>query len=99
MNHKIFTNNLNQPLPPSPFSHSSTFNPTNSKIIAYYLSTLAMAPGVVRLITSRGSMIEGSVKSASDFSYSAASYAGNNFRIVGDAGGPFSLLESGSITP
>ncbi|KAG6898580.1 hypothetical protein C0993_005872, partial [Termitomyces sp. T159_Od127] len=54
VNHKVFTNTLNQPSPPSPFSHPSTVNPTNSKIIAYYLSTLALAPGVVRLITPRG---------------------------------------------
>ncbi|KAG6872946.1 hypothetical protein C0995_004830 [Termitomyces sp. Mi166 len=87
VNQKIFDSKLKQPLPPSPFSHPSTSNPTNSKIIACYLSTLALAPGVVRLITSRGSMVEGSLKSASDFSYSAASYAGNNYRIVGDAGG------------
>ncbi|KAG5725691.1 hypothetical protein E4T56_gene7323 [Termitomyces sp. T112] len=86
VNHKIFDRALKQPLPPSPFSHPSTFNPTNSKIIAYYLSALALAPGVVELITSGGSMVEGSVKSASDFSYSAASYAGSNYRIVGDAG-------------
>lgn len=32
--------------------------------------------------------VEGpAVKSAADFSYSATSYAGENFRIVGDAGG------------
>lgn len=30
------------------------------------------------------------VRTASDYSYSASSYAGENFRIVGDAAGAFS---------
>ena len=34
-------------------------------------------------------MEEGSVKSASDFSYSAPSYAGRGYRIIGDAGGAY----------
>ncbi|KAG6913405.1 hypothetical protein DXG01_007066, partial [Tephrocybe rancida] len=86
---KSFDAKLKQPLLPSPFSHPSTSNPTNSKVVARYLSTLALAPGVVRLITTNGNMVEGSVKSASDFSYSAPSYAGINYRIIGDAGDPF----------
>jgi flavine halogenase len=52
-----------------------------------------LAPGVRRLIGDGkllgGGEGEGGVKSASDFSYSAPSYAGNGYRIVGDAGGTF----------
>jgi len=53
---------------------------------ARYLASLNLAPGVVKLI-GKGMLVAGSVKSASDFSYSAPSYAGPNYRIVGDAGG------------
>jgi flavin-dependent dehydrogenase len=35
----------------------------------------------------RATLEPGSVRSASDFSYSAPNYAGNGYRIVGDAGG------------
>lgn len=37
--------------------------------------------------TNSGSGSQSPVKSATDFSYSATSYAGENYRIVGDAGG------------
>lgn len=53
---------------------------------ARYLASLNLAPGVVKLI-GKGMLVAGSVKSASDFSYSAPFYAGPNYRIVGDAGG------------
>jgi hypothetical protein len=56
-------------------------------MISRYVSSLSLAPGVVRLITQEGKLVEGSVKSASDFSYSAPSYAGHGYRIIGDAGG------------
>ncbi|KAG6866218.1 hypothetical protein C0991_007243 [Blastosporella zonata] len=91
VNQKSFDGKLKHPLPPSPFSDYNTPNPTNSKLIARYLSTLAFAPGVARLITTNGYMVEGSVRSASDFSYSAASYAGRNYRVIGDAGVGFTL--------
>lgn len=58
-------------------------------LAARYLVNLSLAPGVVKLIA-KGKLVPGSVKSASDFSYSAPSYAGPNYRIVGDAGGQFS---------
>ncbi|KAF9268722.1 FAD/NAD(P)-binding domain-containing protein [Marasmius fiardii PR-910] len=61
-------------------------NPTNSKTTARYLSDLSLAPGLLKLITAQGRMEAGSVKSASDFSYSAPNYAGRSYRIVGDAG-------------
>ena len=37
--------------------------------------------------TLRNSGQPGAIKSASDFSYSASSYAGDHYRIAGDAGG------------
>ncbi|KAG6857719.1 hypothetical protein H0H87_004135 [Tephrocybe sp. NHM501043] len=83
---RSFDGKLKQALPSSPFTHPSTSNPTSSTFVTRYFSTLSLAPGVVRLITSNGYLIEGSVRSATDFSYSAASYGGSNYRIVGDAG-------------
>jgi flavin-dependent dehydrogenase len=61
----------------------------DSTLISRYIDNLNLAPGVVRLI-GKGTLIEKggeTVRSASDFSYSAPSYAGNGYRIVGDAGG------------
>lgn len=57
-----------------------------------YLKALDLVPGVNRLLGSKGSMIRGgaelaTVRTASDYSYSASFYAGENFRIVGDAAG------------
>ena len=57
-----------------------------------YLKALNLVPGVNRLLGSKGSMVRGgaelaTVRTASDYSYSASSYAGENFRIVGDAAG------------
>ncbi|KAF9268721.1 FAD/NAD(P)-binding domain-containing protein [Marasmius fiardii PR-910] len=69
-----------------PFVESAIPNPTNSKMVAHYASNLSLIPGIVDLITEKGVLVEGSVKSASDFSYSAPVYAGNGFRIAGDAG-------------
>ncbi|KAJ8076890.1 hypothetical protein PM082_001313 [Marasmius tenuissimus] len=70
----------------SPFTLEAAPNPTNSTMTTRYLSNLSLAPGLVKLVTEKGRMEVGSVKSASDFSYSAPSYAGQNYRIVGDAG-------------
>ncbi|KAF5386114.1 hypothetical protein D9615_002277 [Tricholomella constricta] len=85
MNQKCYNEKLKYPLPPSPFNHTGTSS-INSSMPARYFSSLSLAPGIVKLITSKGRIVEGSVKSASDFSYSAPSYAGNNYRIIGDAG-------------
>ncbi|KAJ3737595.1 hypothetical protein DFJ43DRAFT_987167 [Lentinula guzmanii] len=60
--------------------------PRSTTITTRYMTMLNLAPGIVKLITARGSFVEGSVKSASDYSYSAPSYAGPGFRIAGDAG-------------
>ncbi|KAK1230493.1 hypothetical protein PQX77_006421 [Marasmius sp. AFHP31] len=69
-----------------PFANEAVPNPTNSTMVAQYLSNLSLVPGIVGFITKDGSLVEGSVKSASDYSYSAPVYAGNNYRIAGDAG-------------
>ncbi|KAJ3998709.1 hypothetical protein F5050DRAFT_1742720 [Lentinula boryana] len=60
--------------------------PRSTTITTRYMTMFNLAPGIVKLITARGSFVEGSVKSASDYSYSAPSYAGPGFRIAGDAG-------------
>jgi len=63
-----------------------------------YLSDISLAPGVLNLIGSGvlvskistgDSVTEPAIRSASDFSYSAEQYAGNGYRIAGDAGGEF----------
>jgi flavin-dependent dehydrogenase len=77
------------------FDPSAVPNPSNSTMIARYISMFHLAPGMIKLITENGSMVEGSVKSASDYSYSAPKYAGPGFRVAGDAGGrhtPYSLI-------
>lgn len=92
VNQKVHNANADS-LPPSPFGDAQTPNVTPSTLAARYLANLSFAPGVVRLI-GEGKLVEGSVKTASDFSYSAPSYAGPNYRVVGDAGGQCDLLES-----
>ncbi|KAF9077887.1 hypothetical protein BDP27DRAFT_1207886 [Rhodocollybia butyracea] len=68
------------------FDPSAVPNPSNSTMIARYISMFYLAPRMIKLITENGSMVEGSVKSASDYSYSAPKYAGPGFRVAGDAG-------------
>jgi hypothetical protein len=63
-----------------------------------YRLSISLAPGLVKLIGS-GRMVQKEavggqpgqldllIRSASDFSYSASSYGGPGFRLVGDAGG------------
>jgi flavine halogenase len=81
---KDFTYNLDD----ISFDPSAVPNPSNSNTTHRYISNLSeLAPGIVKLITENGYMVEGSVKSASDYSYSAPAYAGPGFRIAGDAGG------------
>ena len=85
------------PLPPSPFEPSFASFPVDSTMVTCYLSNLSCAPGVVKLITPAGVLNFGSVKSASDFSYSSPSYAGNGYRVVGDAGGKNRLKSHTSL--
>ncbi|KAG2059626.1 FAD/NAD(P)-binding domain-containing protein [Suillus hirtellus] len=62
---------------------------SGSNLLAHYKEELRRAPGVLRLIgngTLRNNATVEAVKSASDFSYSASSYAGDHFRLAGDSG-------------
>ena len=86
--------------PPSSLSSSTTlFSPSDSwSALAgaeqRYLKALDLTPGVKRLLGSESVMLRGesesdTVRTASDYSYSASSYAGEKFRVVGDAAGMF----------
>ncbi|KAJ7647619.1 FAD binding domain-containing protein [Roridomyces roridus] len=86
MNQKLYGEKLKAPVGSSCFPSASAPNPTNSNTVKHYLSNISLAPGVMELIGKTGLMEAGSVKSATDFSYSAPSYAGTGYRIVGDAG-------------
>ncbi|KZT04732.1 FAD/NAD(P)-binding domain-containing protein [Laetiporus sulphureus 93-53] len=83
--------------PPLPGKrHRSLSTRTSSTLAERYQSLLQLAPGVLKLIGD-GELVgmdencaeggEGpAVRSTSDFSYSANTYAGEGFRIIGDAG-------------
>ncbi len=85
--------------PSSPSSPTFPFSPGGSWSAPVgaeqrYLSALDLAPGVKQLLGPDGVMLRedsesDTVRTASDYSYSASYYAGENFRIVGDAGGKF----------
>jgi hypothetical protein len=66
---------------------------SGSNLLAHYKEELSSrAPAVLKLIgkaTLRNDGTPQAVKSASDFSYSAPSYAGDHFRLAGDSGGIF----------
>ncbi|KAF9484535.1 FAD/NAD(P)-binding domain-containing protein [Pholiota conissans] len=61
-------------------------NPDEYSLKAHYLDQLQYTPGL-RDLLKNATMKESeeAVKSASDYSYSASSYAGDHFRLVGDA--------------
>lgn len=93
MNQKLYNEKVKESLPPAPSSGPlSTAAPHSSAMTLRYVANIALAPGLVKLLTSNGQLIPGSVKSASDYSYSAPSYAGPGYRIVGDAGGKIILV-------
>ncbi|KAF5384531.1 hypothetical protein D9757_006465 [Collybiopsis confluens] len=71
---------------PCGLSKSAVPNPSQSTTVARYISMFKLAPGIIKLITENGSLVEGSIKSASDYSYSAPCYGGVGYRMVGDAG-------------
>ncbi|KAH8101529.1 FAD/NAD-P-binding domain-containing protein [Cristinia sonorae] len=50
----------------------------------HYLNQMQYAPGLVELLGD--GTLESDIKAASDYSYSATSYAGDHYRIAGDAG-------------
>lgn len=58
----------------------------------HYRNQIQLAPGVIKLLAD--ARLVGELKSAGDYSYSASSYAGPNYRIAGDAGGQTLLLSS-----
>ncbi|KAF5353912.1 hypothetical protein D9756_007139 [Leucocoprinus leucothites] len=61
----------------------------NSSLHDFYLSQVKLAPGLVSDLIPNGRMVEKEggpiVRQASDYSYSADSYAGPRYRLVGDA--------------
>ncbi|KAK7046306.1 putative halogenase [Favolaschia claudopus] len=61
----------------------------------YYLSQLKLTPGLVDLLGEAKFL--GELKMASDYSYSALQYGGNNYRIVGDAGAFIDPLFSSGV--
>ena len=79
-----------------PFSPGgSWFSPVGAE--QRYLSALDLVPGVKQLLSSNAVMVQGeseldTVRTASDYSYSASYYAGHNYRIVGDAGCEFIIF-------
>ena len=65
-------------------------NPDTYSLRAHYLDQLKYAPGTQEFLknaTLKSDDGESGVKSASDFSYSAEYYAGDHYRLVGDAAG------------
>ncbi|PFH50120.1 hypothetical protein AMATHDRAFT_61783 [Amanita thiersii Skay4041] len=51
----------------------------------HYLDQIKFLPGVLELLGEQGELVPGSVKSSTDYSYSASRYSGDHFRIAGDA--------------
>ncbi|KAK0212621.1 FAD binding domain-containing protein [Desarmillaria ectypa] len=97
MNEEVYNQNLKHLIPPSPFPSVSVPNHSNSDTASRYLASLSLAPHLVDLISSKGTFMEETIAKASDYSYSANSYAGNGFRIVGDAGAFIDPLFSSGI--
>ncbi|KAF8629421.1 hypothetical protein AX15_003471 [Amanita polypyramis BW_CC] len=85
MNERVYNKSANSPLFPSPFESKQIPIPHGSSTTSRYISNLSLAPGLVELVNPHGRLLQGSVRSGSDFSYSAPSYAGNGYRIIGDA--------------
>jgi hypothetical protein len=63
--------------------------PEEYSLKAHYLDQMQFAPGLRELLknASLKEDIDEPIKSASDYSYSATSYAGDHYRQVGDAAG------------
>jgi len=61
---------------------------TTASLKEHYLRQLKLAPGVVKLVADGELVDDGvspAVRAASDFSYVATNYAGDHYRLVGDA--------------
>jgi flavin-dependent dehydrogenase len=63
---------------------SNTFCKEDHTLESFYSSSLELCPTMMQLIS--GGELTGSVKSASDYSYSASTYSKPYVRVVGDAG-------------
>ncbi|KAK7057507.1 Sulochrin halogenase [Favolaschia claudopus] len=85
MNQKVYHEKIKEDAKQIYFSSSSAPNPSASKTVDHYLCNIGLAPGVLKLLGT-AVMQTGSVKSATDYSYSAPLYADRGFRIIGDAG-------------
>ncbi|KAF8636117.1 hypothetical protein AX17_003820 [Amanita inopinata Kibby_2008] len=57
-------------------------SPTTTK---HYLEQIKFLPGIMELLGEQGNLVPDSVKSSTDYSYSASRYSGDHYRIVGDA--------------
>lgn len=64
-------------------------NPAEYTLRAHYLDQVQFTPGLQELLRNATLKedIDEPVKSASDYSYSASSYAGDHYRLIGDAAG------------
>ena len=51
----------------------------------HLLDQFKLLPGVQDFLADGGTLIEGSVKGSTDYSYFASKYSGDHYRIVGDA--------------
>ncbi len=64
----------------------------DERLHAFYMDELQRAPGVIKLL-GEGALQsrpgEKVIKTTGDFSYSAGKYAGDHYRIAGDAGGQY----------
>ena len=56
-----------------------------STLTEHYLEQLQFTPGMAKLL--EHAKLASGVKSASDWSYSASTFSGDHFRLVGDAAG------------
>jgi hypothetical protein len=92
MNQKIYNQKMKEHAKPTYFLPSSIPNPTKSSVVDHYLCNILLAPGVTKLIGT-AAMEAGSVKSATDYSYSAPSYGDCGYRIIGDAGGELDVRD------
>ena len=59
----------------------------NGGMKEHYLDQLQFVPSIAKFLRGATMIAEESVRSASDYSYAASCYAGDHFRIAGDAGG------------
>jgi hypothetical protein len=68
--------------------------PYEYSLKAHYLDQIQFTPGLRELLKNATLKedIDEPIKSASDYSYSASCYAGDHYRLVGDAAGEIGLI-------